>query len=172
MGVSFSEFVLWLLFPVIASLVLFIAMIVQGRGGKAFFSLSMILLFLFVFESSFPNGAGIVLCLFFGPWLVFITMFLAYLFKTKKKTDIVLERECHPADYYTRRVLDPCLFYGSDGRRLNYEESLNYLNSLDVNACNEFLGSIGYPLAKKSEPLSQSRQRCVDAYKKEYIKYS
>ncbi|MBI3729850.1 MAG: hypothetical protein HY254_16160 [Burkholderiales bacterium] len=170
MGVSFSEFVLWLLFPVIASLVLFIAMIVQGRGGKAFFSLSMILLFFYVVDSSFPNGAGIILYLFFGPWLVCITMFLAYLFKTKKKPDIVLERESHPNEYYTRRVLDPCLFYGNDGRRLNYEESLNYLNSLDVNACNDFLSSIGYPHTRKGESLDQSRQRCVDAYKKEYIK--
>ncbi|BBB61243.1 hypothetical protein UNDKW_2970 [Undibacterium sp. KW1] len=172
MSVSFSELMWWILFPVITSLVLFIRMIVEGRGGKAFFSLLIISFIFYVVSASFQDGRGVFLCLLFGPWLVCITMFLAYLFKKKKKPDIVLEGESHPNHYYTRRVSDPCLFYGKDGRLLTYEDSLDHLSLFDINDCNEFLSSIGYPLAKKGESLDQSRQRCIDAYKKEYIKYS
>ncbi|MFZ6707592.1 hypothetical protein [Undibacterium sp. TC9W] len=172
MSVSSSELMWWILFPVITSLVLFILMIVEGRGGKAFFSLLIISFLFYVVSASFQDGRGVFLCLMFGPWLVCITMFLTYLFKTKKKPDIVLEGESHPNYYYARRVLDPCLFYGKNGRRLTYEDSLDHLSLFDINDCNEFLSSIGYPLAKKGESLDQSRQRCIDAYKKEYIKYS
>ncbi|BBB67293.1 hypothetical protein UNDYM_3040 [Undibacterium sp. YM2] len=100
-------------------------------------------------------------------------MFFTYLSIVKKKPDVDLDKESnHPNYYYTRRVFDPCLFYGKDGRLLTYEDSLDHMSLFDINDCNEFLSSIGYPLAKKGESLRQSRQRCVDAYKKEYIKYS
>ncbi|MFZ6642746.1 hypothetical protein ACO0LL_23695 [Undibacterium sp. TC4M20W] len=162
------------LFPLAASVILLITLFLHGRGDKAIFSLLLILLFLFVVSSSFSNGAGIIFCLLFGPWLICITMVLTYYLSViREKSDIVFEKKNnHPDHDCTRRVLDPCLFYGIDGRLLTYDESLDQLYLFDKKECNEFLGSIGYPLAKKGESLRQSRQRCVDAYKKEYIKYS
>lgn len=94
-----------------------------------------------------------------------------HLFNTEKKTqNLDPENKNDPNYGFTRRTLDPCMFYDQDGSLLTEEQSLNHLLALDANACDDFLSSIGYPCAKKSESLEQSRQRCVDAYKKERIK--
>jgi hypothetical protein len=172
MGISSSEFQTLFLFPLIASLILLICMIVEGRGGKAIFSFLTIFFLMAVISASFPNGMGLILCLMFGPWVMCIVMFITFLTKRKNTQELDLENKNHPNYYYTSRVLDPCLFYGKNGRLLTYEDSLDHLSLFDINDCNEFLNSIGYPLPKKGESLDQSRQRCIDAYKKEYIKYS
>ena len=162
-----------ILFPLAASLILLVVMFMHRRGDKAIFSLLMILLFLYIVALSFDSGTVTLLCFLLGPWLICITMFLTYLSIIRKKSDVILENESnHSNDGPTSRVLDPCLFYGKNGRRLTYEDSLDHLSLFDINDCNEFLNSIGYPLPKKGESLDQSRQRCIDAYKKEYIKYS
>ena len=89
MGISNSEFQALFLFPLIASLILLICMIVQGQGGKAVLSFLITSILMFVVSSSLPNGMGLILCLLFGPWTMCIVMFVTFLIQRKKHKTLI-----------------------------------------------------------------------------------